>query len=587
MGAMNSKSAPLYFALIPALVLCAVCTQAEAGSAANLSSGVPFCSYISSSSFANYTIDIAPETSAASFVLRWRNEGSPLDLVLRSPQGEVFSSTSSSFVRDKTSLSYSVPNPKRGIWIVEVESGSLLGGGVDYCVTVKPERGGKAEAVAGSKIQFNGLYSDYGRDYDGDGINEFVVLRVGVNVRKAGNYTIEGSLYDVNNGMEIHSDIADFLNFGSKILELELYDMKTPGPYRLKSLVIYDENGDIVAQSRAEYETREYPNLVERGAKLNGNYSDYGLDINGDGYYDYLTVDVGVDVLRPGDYNLMGHLCDANGTRLVWSLDYGNFSPGTYTMHLDFDGKTLWTSKVNGPYHLRDLSLEIGNAEENMSAEDNALEDYVTGPYNYSQFVDPVWPEKVLSGRGVGEVLLTISVQSILPVFQGRYSYDVVGVSMPPITSNWTVRGVDQRYVYDLPGVHMPGLPNNFTVKAIGVKNLNVGVKKEQNPGSEDSYFRFWVSTQALAGEDGTAMIDSDRISPGRYQFKVFGEAADDAKQVALEMTVIKKLVINGDFSLGLNTTGFPFGNYSMSARAINGSLMLDELKLEGPSAGF
>jgi hypothetical protein len=81
--------------------------------------------------------------------------------------------------------------------------------------------------------------------------------------------------------------------------------------------------------------------------------------------------------------------------------------------------------------------------------------------------------------------------------------------------------------------------------------------------------------------------VEDDRISPGRYQFKVFGDAADNATQVALELKVIKKLVINGDFTLALNTDGFPSGNYSISARALNGSLRLDELSVDGPTMGF
>lgn len=199
---------------------------------------------------------------------------------------------------------------------------------------------------------------------------------------------------------------------------------------------------------------------------------------------------------------------------------------------------------------------------------------------------------QVLSGHGFGEILLTISVQSILPVFQGRYSYDIEGVTMPPFASNWTTKGVmGFRYEYDLPGIIMPGMPNNFTVKTSGVKNLNIGVRKHGYVGEflsgsppETRPSRTWLSSQALAGEDGIAVVESNIISPGEYEFKVFGEAADGVKQVSLEMTVIKKLLINGDFVLPLNTTGFPSGSYSISARALNGSLTLDELKVEGPS---
>jgi hypothetical protein len=220
--------------------------------------------------------------------------------------------------------------------------------------------------------------------------------------------------------------------------------------------------------------------------------------------------------------------------------------------------------------------------------EDAMTEPYTTKYYNYSQFVDPVWPEKVLSGTGYGELLLTILVKTVLPVFSGRYSYDVVDVSMPPISANWTVRGLPGRngYEYDLPGVHMPGKPNNFTVRAYGVKNLGVGVKKNQSDAGK--YFsRTWISSQAKADKNGNAVLTNDMISPGRYQFKIFGDAAENTSQVLLEMEVVKKLVINGGFNLSLDTSGFPSGNYSLNARAIDGSFRFDEINLAGPSLGF
>ena len=48
-----------------------------------------------------------------------------------------------------------------------------------------------------------------------------------------------------------------------------------------------------------------------------------------------------------------------------------------------------------------------------------------------------------------------------------------------------------------------------------------------------------------------------------------------------------KILVINGDFELALNLTGLPDGNYSINAKALNGSLRLDELNLVGSSLGL
>jgi hypothetical protein len=175
-------------------------------------------------------------------------------------------------------------------------------------------------------------------------------------------------------------------------------------------------------------------------------------------------------------------------------------------------------------------------------------------------------------------------VRSVLPVYEGRYSYDLVGVNMPPISSNWTVKSSEGGYAYDLPGVHMPAKPNDFSVTATGVKNLNVGVKQDRSgmPQMASSIQnRSWISAQAGAGEDGSAVVKSEYISPGRYQFKIFGEAAGNATEVGLEMKVVKKLVIRGDFRLALNMSGFPEGSYSVDAKALNGSFRFDEIRLD------
>lgn len=586
---MKSRAALLFFALVLALNLSVQELRADPGAGTDLDPGVPFCSHISPLSSQRYGVNIEPHTSAVNFVLQWRDDASDLEIIIYSPNGrEIMPEASPTFIRDKTSISFALPEPEAGRWIVSIKSSSLPSKGDDYCLSAKPLREGDDIA----KARFSGLYRDYGVDDNGDGIDEYAVLKVGLNVKKSGDYSLEGSLYDLNDGRVIPVYTSAHLNFGSQFLEFQLDDMRTPGPYRLKGLVLYDENDDVMERSAGEYITKKYPGITMSGqetgkARINGNYSDYGLDINGDGLYDYLTIDVGVDVFVPDNYSLTGFLYDTSGRELVWSMGFGYLLPGTHTMHVDFDGKAIWQSKVNGPYGLSNLCLSRGDSVQNMTVEDAGIEAYTTKFYNYTEFVDPVWPERTISGSGIGEILLTISVKSVLPVYQGRYSYDIVGVQMPPISSNWTVKGSKHGYAYDLPGIFMPGKPNNFTITARGVKNLNVGVRKEQSAESGTDFFRTWVSSQAQANDDGVATLENDMISPGRYQFKVLGDAADNITQVILNMEVVKKLVINGDFTLAINTSGFPSGNYSINARAINGSFRLDEMSIEGLSMGF
>lgn len=206
--------------------------------------------------------------------------------------------------------------------------------------------------------------------------------------------------------------------------------------------------------------------------------------------------------------------------------------------------------------------------------------------------------EILVSGVGSGELLLNFTIQDTAPVFNGSYSYDLVGIHIPPITSNFNVSmpylrknsiGKDVHgYAFDAGGIYIPALPNNFTVSASKVKNLNIGVKKDQGSYENTSmvftpeYTRIWAISQIEADKDGTATTTSDWISPGSYQIKIFGDAAENVSEVNLTMTLIKKMIVNGRFNLSINMTGFPSGSYRMSAKAINGSVRLDEINLEG-----
>ncbi len=310
-------------------------------------------------------------------------------------------------------------------------------------------------------------------------------------------------------------------------------------------------------------------------ASLTGEYNDSGLDINRDGLFEYLNIDVGVNIVYPGEYSLHGFLYDGDGREVVWSVDHRNLTYGNNTMQLAFDGKTIWKKKLNGPYRLGNLSFTWGSATMGLipiSRLDNA---YQTRPYDAADFVDPVDTDKTLSGSGKGELLLTLSISTTVPVFSGRYMYDIVGLNMPPLSTPVNVKGSKTGYDLDMPGIFIPKKPNNFTVAASPVKNINVGLMKLQG-----NLERTWVSSQFPADGSGMARADTDLISPkGSYHVKIFGDASENVTEIDLMMSVVKKLVIDGPFNLVINTTGFPSGSYSVSAKALNGSFNFDEVQ--------
>jgi len=314
-------------------------------------------------------------------------------------------------------------------------------------------------------------------------------------------------------------------------------------------------------------------------AKLTGDYQDYGVDADGDGFYDFLTVDVGVYARTPAEYSLTGYLYDSNGQEAVWAMDHRTLSTGHHTMHLDFDGKTIEKHNENGPYRLKNLMLSSGSSDVGLELCDYSLESYNTSQYSCADFVDPLYTDKVITGNGSGELLLTLTVRDSVPVYSGRYSYDLVGINIPPLSTPFNVTCLPELRgrIYDLPGVIMAPKPNNFSVTAYDVCDLNIGLKKLQGDRT-----RIWVTTQIDADENNVATAESDLISPGPYHAKIFGRASENVSSVNLSMSVIKKIIVDGRFEMGINTTGFPAGNCFIKAEALNGSFSFDEIAIGG-----
>jgi hypothetical protein len=326
-------------------------------------------------------------------------------------------------------------------------------------------------------------------------------------------------------------------------------------------------------------------------ASLAGEYRDYSVDIDGDGLFDLMAIDIGVDVLLPGEYTLSGYLFDSNDREVAWSIDHEILQAGHNQMRFEFECKTMRQYGSSGNFTLRNLILSYGNSETGMSICDQLKNAFKTSCYDFSQSAAAPPNEKIVSGSGEGEILLTVFIKRTLPVTLGKYSLDISGIHIPPISSPFNVtfdRKYKSGYAYTVEGAYLPEKPNNFTVSANQVENLNIGLKKIQGKYKNSSTVwqgmrtRIWISQQVEADPNGLATATSDLISPGAYDARIFGDAAPNATQINLTMSLVKKILINGRFHLIINTTGFPVGNYSISARAVNGTLKIDEIAVDG-----
>jgi len=241
----------------------------------------------------------------------------------------------------------------------------------------------------GQQIWFTSNYSDYGTDADGDGIYNYLTVEVETNTTITGNYTIEGYLYGDDETAIVFASNSTYFGIGTQTVVLNFDGLpialsKMDGPYTLSYLTLYDENGTQIDFIYDAYNTSAY-NYIDfwsPTASFRDTYSDYGLDTNGDGFYEYLTIEIGINVTIAGNYSTHGRLYDSYGNETAEIYNLTCLNAGNQTVTLNFDGNSIYKHGVNGSFNLTNVLLY----DENGTLMDNRYYAYTTSAYNYTDF---------------------------------------------------------------------------------------------------------------------------------------------------------------------------------------------------------
>jgi len=267
--------------------------------------------------------------------------------------------------------------------------------------------------------KFGNSYNDYSSDTNLDGIYDYLVIGVGVNVTDAGNYTLTGILYD-SNGVDISTVSAESaLSNGSRTMLLnfdgdDVYNNAVDGPYVLKYLVLQNNNGTQADYIEEAHNTAAY-NHTDFASQpllsLTGNYSDQGLDTNNNSLYDHLIIGVGVQVASDGNVILSARLVDSNENEIQWASNasylYANQSS---VMELKFNGTEINSNQVDGPYYLKDLYVyHTGDPDKSIYLTDA----YTTSAHNYADFESGGECELEGDGPPCGQITLSEVVDFI------------------------------------------------------------------------------------------------------------------------------------------------------------------------------
>ena len=226
------------------------------------------------------------------------------------------------------------------------------------------------------------FYADKAVDADDDGLYDYLAVDVGVNVSVPGNYTVDaylrgnGTSFYLYNSTFLESDDTVTLVVDGLIVRNSLKNQN----YSLINVRLY-QNNTLLAVRKNPYNTSayNYSSFKLPKATLTDNYSDQGVDMDGDGLYDYLGIDVELKVTKPEVYKISGFLkCNQSyiSAEKQISLEAGN-----HTVTLLFDGEAIYGKGYSGRYHLERVGII-----QNGVYIDYMNRIYNTSIYNYTDF---------------------------------------------------------------------------------------------------------------------------------------------------------------------------------------------------------
>ena len=244
----------------------------------------------------------------------------------------------------------------------------------------------------GSTVEFNdSAIGDTGIDTDSDGDYNYLSIDVPIisqenknveltaDLRKQSNYGDEWISW-TNNWTSITTGESTInICFDAEIIR----NSGLNGPYTLR-LELWNTDTWKLLDSISNYETSAYSNdnFDSPAASINtSGISNRGNDTDDDGYYDYLDVNISINVATDGTYSIEGDLyTDTTGWQWIADAETSTYLESTEDIAvLHFDGMKIRNKGIDGPYKVRIELRQDGRMID-------SYEPYQTSSYNYNEF---------------------------------------------------------------------------------------------------------------------------------------------------------------------------------------------------------
>lgn len=220
--------------------------------------------------------------------------------------------------------------------------------------------------VVAATAQFNGDIADHGLDTNGNGHFEQIVLSASASVAEAGNYRATAYLHTPGKqAFEASSDqplAAGDAQVSVGIPVSSVAQIKENGPYTVDRIVLQKIDGavathaDTLAGPRST-QTYTLAQFERAAIALTGTVSDFGVDMNGNGLFDLLTIVLEIDLEFAGAYRYSGRLTDRNGLPVESVSGAVDSSGGRAALEFEFNGRKIGAHGVSGPYILDNVLI--------------------------------------------------------------------------------------------------------------------------------------------------------------------------------------------------------------------------------------
>ncbi len=214
-------------------------------------------------------------------------------------------------------------------------------------------------------LELDGTLNAQGIDTNDNGLFDILRVSFGADVTKAGTFLVEGTL---KNQTAVSTETLMFLTTGSQTLTLDfpgtiIHEQRMNGPYQVEVKVKEPSTFKMLdrvklGQVTAAYKFTDFEPLGGvRPISLTGNSSDEGVDINGNGLFDQLHVDVELELTTTDFYEWSARLVDVNNTEMGFDSRSATLNAGKATINFVFDGNLIGKNCVNGPYFVKGLLI--------------------------------------------------------------------------------------------------------------------------------------------------------------------------------------------------------------------------------------